>query len=62
MLEHLLTRSCTVKGINEGLRLPQNLLSHHLKVLREAVSSSHRDVKGARYELAPGVEVGASDL
>jgi DNA-binding transcriptional ArsR family regulator len=61
VLEYLLKRSGTVKQINEGLRLAQNLLSHHLKVLREAgLVISRRDGKGVRYELAPGVEIGAS--
>lgn len=61
VIEHLLKSSGTVKEINEGIQIPQNLLSHHLKVLREAgLVVSYRDGKGVRYELAPGVETGAS--
>ena len=61
VMEYLLRRSGTVKDINKGLHLAQNLLSHHLKVLREAgLVVSRREGKGVRYELAPGVETGAA--
>lgn len=46
-----------VGEINEGLHLEQSLLSHHLKVLREAgLVLSERDGKAVVYRLAPQVE------
>jgi ArsR family transcriptional regulator len=61
VMEYLLKRSGTVKEINEGIRIAQNLLSHHLKVLREAgLVVSRRDGKAVRYTLARGVETGSS--
>ena len=43
------------------LGMPSNLLSHHLKVLREAdLVISQRDGKGVKYALARGVELGRS--
>lgn len=46
-----------VGQINEALGLESSLLSHHLKVLREAgIVVSRRDGKAVLYRLAPGVE------
>jgi len=46
-----------VSEINEGLNLEQSLLSHHLKVLREAgLVLSERDGKSVTYRLAPQME------
>ena len=43
-----------VGAINEALGLEQSLLSHHLKVLREAgLVESQRDGKAVLYSLAP---------
>lgn len=40
--------------INESLGLEQSLLSHHLKILREAgLVTSQRDGKAVLYSLAP---------
>jgi len=59
VMEFLLKGSGTVKEINENIRIAQNLLSHHLKVLREAgLVVSRRDGKAVRYQLARGVETG----
>ncbi|MEX0717418.1 MAG: metalloregulator ArsR/SmtB family transcription factor [Planctomycetaceae bacterium] len=45
-----------VGEINESLALEASLLSHHLKVLREAgLVVSQRDGKAVLYRLAPGV-------
>lgn len=46
-----------VGEINAVLGLEQSLLSHHLKVLREAgLVESERDGKAMLYRLSPGVE------
>lgn len=43
-----------VGEINEPLGLEQSLLSHHLKVLREAgLVTAERDGKGVLYSLSP---------
>lgn len=61
VLEILSTGPRNVKEINGSLHLAQNLLSHHLKVLREAgLVLSSRDGKAVRYELSKGVETGLS--
>ena len=59
VLEVLMAGPSNVKEINSHLQLPQNLLSHHLRVLRDAgLVTSCRDGKGVKYELAEGVETG----
>jgi ArsR family transcriptional regulator len=59
VLEVLLDGPRNVKEINEHLEIAQNLLSHHLRVLREAgLVIAHRDGKGVKYALARGVELG----
>jgi DNA-binding transcriptional ArsR family regulator len=59
VLEVLRAGPSNVKEINQHLQLPQNLLSHHLKVLRDAgLVTSSRDGKAVRYELAEGVDLG----
>jgi ArsR family transcriptional regulator len=61
VLELLLAGSRNVKDINRYIRVPQNLLSHHLRVLREAgLVTCCREGKGVRYALARGVEMGSS--
>jgi DNA-binding transcriptional ArsR family regulator len=61
VLEILSAGPRNVKEINGRLRVAQNLLSHHLRVLREAgLVLSCRDGKAVRYELAKGVEMGLS--
>jgi ArsR family transcriptional regulator len=46
-----------VSELNENLQLEQSLLSHHLKMLREAgLVLSERDGKRVTYRLAPGME------
>ena len=53
----LLEKPCTVGVLNKALTCPQNLLSHHLKVLRESgLVVSQRDGKCLRYQMAPGTQ------
>lgn len=57
VLEVLLKGPNHVTGINEELGIAQNLLSHHLRVLREAgLVTCTREGKTIVYELAGGVE------
>jgi len=52
----LLSGSKHVGEISEMLTVEQSLLSHHLKVLRDAgLVRATRDGKAVLYELAPGV-------
>ncbi len=61
VLEVLLAGPANVKRINESVRIAQNLLSHHLRVLREAgLVTARRDGKGILYTLADGVGTGKS--
>lgn len=47
---------CHVKDLNADLRLDYNLLSHHLRVLREGgLCMAERDGKAVTYRLADGV-------
>lgn len=51
-----------VKDINRRVRVAQNLLSHHLRILREAgLVASSRDGKAVTYALAPGVDIDSLD-
>jgi DNA-binding transcriptional ArsR family regulator len=55
VLESLLEGPKHVKDINRRLRVPQSLLSHHLRVLREAaLVVAVRDGKAVLYAIAPG--------
>lgn len=46
-----------VGGINEQLQVEPTLLSHHLKVLREAgIVETEREGKSILYRLSPAVE------
>lgn len=46
-----------VGQINEKLRIEKSLLSHHLKLLRDAgIVEARRDGKAVLYRLAPAVE------
>jgi ArsR family transcriptional regulator len=59
VLEVLLDGPRNVKEINEHVGVAQNLLSHHLRVLREAeLVIARREGKAVKYELARGVEFG----
>lgn len=61
VLRALLRGPRSVKEINAAMELPQNLLSHHLRILREAgLVTAEREGKGVRYALADGVELGDS--
>ena len=56
VMEILLAGSKHVGEINSVLRVEQSLLSHHLKVLREAgLVRAERDGKAVRYSLAEQV-------
>ncbi|MCC2669961.1 MAG: putative transcriptional regulator [Armatimonadetes bacterium] len=56
VLEILMSGPKHVGEINERLEIEQSLLSHHLKVLRDAgLVQATRDGKAVRYELMPGV-------
>lgn len=57
VLRQLMSGPRHVSGLNEELCLEQSLLSHHLKVLRDAgLVEAERDGKAVRYRLAAGVE------
>src|SRR4051812_14353255 len=46
-----------VGEMNESLAIDQSLLSHHLKVLRDAgIVTAERDGKAVLYRLSPSVE------
>jgi ArsR family transcriptional regulator len=56
VLEVLLAGPRNVKEINGHVRIAQNLLSHHLRVLREAeLVVARREGKAVKYALAKGV-------
>ena len=58
VIELLLTRPLNVSEINDHLRIEQNLLSHHLRVLREAgLVTCSRGGRTVRYALSPDVEL-----
>jgi ArsR family transcriptional regulator len=57
VVEQLLDGPKHVGQINQRLNVEQTLLSHHLRVLREAgLVHSQRDGKNVLYRLAPAVE------
>ncbi len=57
VMQQLLDGPQHVGEINAELGLEQSLLSHHLKVLREAgLVESERDGKAVLYRMAPHVE------
>ena len=59
VLQRLLAGPLHVHEINEELGLDPTLLSHHLKVLREAaLVTATRDGKQMLYGLSPGVRAG----
>ncbi len=61
VLRQLMQQPQCVGEINARLRIEQTLLSHHLKVLREAgLVITERDGKSVRYSLAPGVVTSGS--
>lgn len=58
----LMTSALHVSELNEQIGIDQSLLSHHLKVLREAgLVIGDRDGKAVLYRLAPDV-AGDSEL
>ena len=56
VLQALLERPLHVSDLMEKLKVEQSLLSHHLKVLRDAgLVTATRDGKAVRYEVSPGI-------
>jgi DNA-binding transcriptional ArsR family regulator len=54
VMETLLDGPKNVTEINARIKIDQSLLSHHLKVLREAgLVTSRREGKAVRYTIAP---------
>jgi DNA-binding transcriptional ArsR family regulator len=54
VLEELLAGPKNVSQLNALIKIDQSLLSHHLKVLRDAgLVKTTRDGKAVRYEIAP---------
>ena len=61
VIEVLLGGSQNVTEINRRVRVAQNLLSHHLRILRDAeIVTACRDGKAVKYALASGVEMRSS--
>jgi len=57
IVQALMTRAQFVGQLNEGIRIDQSLLSHHLRVLRDSgLVVSERDGKAVRYSLGPDVK------
>ena len=62
VINELLVESKNVNQINKNLPVSQSLLSHHLKILRDAGLVVGRRVgKSVRYELAPSVKLDQAD-
>lgn len=58
ILRALMRGPSHVGELNESIQIDQPLLSHHLRVLREAeLVRSERDGKAVLYTLAPGVRI-----
>jgi len=54
VMEALLDGAKTVTQINARIKIDQSLLSHHLKVLREAgLVTNQREGKAVRYAVSP---------
>jgi ArsR family transcriptional regulator len=54
VLEELMEGPKNVTELNTRIRIDQSLLSHHLRVLRDAaLVKTTRDGKAIRYEIAP---------
>jgi DNA-binding transcriptional ArsR family regulator len=56
VLRSLITGPRHVGQLNESIPIDQSLLSHHLRVLRDArLVEARRDGKAVLYRLAPGI-------
>ena len=63
VVELLMERPRQVGELNEVLGLDQSLLSHHLRLLRDAgLVRATREGKAVRYALGPGVETGSGKV
>ena len=57
VVQQLFRGTRRVGELNEVIEVEQSLLSHHLRVLRDAgIVEAKRDGKGVLYRLAPAVE------
>ncbi len=57
VVQQLMKKPKQVNEMNEELQIEQSLLSHHLKVLREAgIVDTQRNGKAVLYSLASGFE------
>ena len=58
VLQHLITGARQVKQLNSELQIDPTLLSHHLRVLREAgLVVTKREGRHVLYRIAPAVRV-----
>ena len=63
VVRELMNEPLTVSEINKELRLDQSLLSHHLKILRDAkLIESERFGKSVRYSVSKGVHSKKNEL
>ncbi len=61
ILEQLMEQSKHVSDFGAELQIEQSLLSHHLKILREAgLVTSKRDGKSVLYSIAPEAKTSTS--
>lgn len=57
VVQRLMRGACHAGVLGEEIGVEQSLLSHHLKLLREAgLVRSERDGKAVLYSLAPGID------
>lgn len=57
VIEMLLKRPMFVGELNDVLHLEQSLLSHHLRIMRQAaLVITKRDGKAVRYQLSPSLK------
>lgn len=57
VVRRLMSGPCYVSELNEELQIELTLMSHHLKVLREAgIVEAERDGRAVLYRLSPTVE------
>jgi DNA-binding transcriptional ArsR family regulator len=62
VLQALLERPQHVNDLMEHVKVEQSLLSHHLKVLREAgLVTATRDGKAVLYQVAPAIKGATTD-
>lgn len=58
VIQRLMHGACHVGTLGEDLGVEQSLLSHHLRLMRDAgLVTARRDGKAVLYSLAPGIGV-----